>query len=82
MDAWKVAYKLLKDQRFDSYNVVTFQLKQKVIKIIHNVLLFQSILVSVLITTISILVQVLERGFSTSVQNMLQFQFLVLLLFQ
>ena len=63
MDAWKVAYKLLKDQRFDSYNVVTFQLKQKVIKIIHNVLLFQPTLVSVLITTISILVQVFKKRF-------------------
>ena len=82
MDAWKVAYELLKDQKFNCYNAVTFQLKQYAIKTIHNVLLFQPILVSVLITTISILVQVLKRGFSTSVQYMLQFQFLVLCLFQ
>ena len=63
MDAWKVAYELLKDQKFDSYNVVTFQLKQKVIKIIHNVLLFQPTLVSVLITKTSILVQVFKKRF-------------------
>ena len=75
MDAWKVAYELLKDQKFDSYNAVTFQLKQKAIKIIHNVLLFQPILVSVLITAISILVQILKEVLAPLYKTCFSFSF-------